>query len=298
MSKPIIVFYNVQATYQAFDKLPTPAMVSIGCTSVAGHEFYAELTDTFAREACSVYVQQRVLPLLEGKSGKDECLMTEAQTAQELKTWVESLGLDQQVMFHSSHPKMDWHFVEELLDKYGWPANLYRVGQRIAHGRTYYEVWSSEALSSFRLTDMRDDHALVIARRLRHAHNVITEKYRAKLLDVCTRYSGGKLPEADAMQAIGWKDRRYLIEACGWFELPEPVPTPAPITSDIESFGGMPVFTGTRVPVTAVFENLAGGLNLDDILTCFPALKREQTMNALRIAGKLLEQRYAHLHRY
>jgi uncharacterized protein (DUF433 family) len=96
------------------------------------------------------------------------------------------------------------------------------------------------------------------------------------------------------MQAIGWKDRKYLIEACGWYELPVPTPVPD-LTSDFEIFRGMLVFTGTRVPITAVFENLAGGLSLDDIQTCFPALKREQAMHALRSAGKLLEQRYVDL---
>jgi hypothetical protein len=139
MTKKIIIYFNVQATSQAFDGLSTPAMVSIGCVSQAGEvrtqdalvtgtsqavtvseEFYAELSDTFAREECSVYVQQRVLPLLEGMSGKnDKCLMTEAQTALELKSWVERLGLGHQVMFHSSHARTDWHFVEVLFDKYG-----------------------------------------------------------------------------------------------------------------------------------------------------------------------------------
>jgi uncharacterized protein (DUF433 family) len=297
MTTKIIIYLNVQATSQAFDGLSTPAMVSIGCVSQAGEEFYAELSDTFAREECSVYVQQRVLPLLEGMSGKDDkYLMTETRLAQELKSWIESFGLDNQVKFFSLNPKADWHFIQILFDNFGWPENLYRFAGLIKQTFQYMKGWHAEAMQESRLHDMRNDHSLVIARRLLHAHNVITDKFRARLLDVCTRYSCCELSESEAMQLMCWTDREILIKFCNQFELPVPVPVPTPaLTSDFEIFRGMLVFTGTRVPITAVFENLAGGLSLDDIQTCFPALKREQAMHALRSAGKLLEQRYVDL---
>lgn len=38
--------------------------------------------------------------------------------------------------------------------------------------------------------------------------------------------------------------------------------------------GGRPVFRGTRVPVEVLFENLADGLTLDEILDSYPTLDR------------------------
>ena len=59
------------------------------------------------------------------------------------------------------------------------------------------------------------------------------------------------------------------------------------ITIDAEILGGIPVFSGTRVPVAVLFENLADGLSLDEILDSYPTLKREQAINALHQAGLL-----------
>jgi len=65
------------------------------------------------------------------------------------------------------------------------------------------------------------------------------------------------------------------------------------ITSDPEILGGTPVFAGTRVPIAVLFENLAGGLNLEEILDSYPSLKREQAIEALQQAESLLELRKA-----
>lgn len=61
------------------------------------------------------------------------------------------------------------------------------------------------------------------------------------------------------------------------------------ISTDPEILGGIPVFTGTRVPVAVLFENLADGLSLEEILDSYPTLKREQAIEALRQAEHLLE---------
>ncbi len=61
------------------------------------------------------------------------------------------------------------------------------------------------------------------------------------------------------------------------------------ITSDPEILGGTPVFAGTRVPVAVLFENLADGLSLGEILDSYPTLKRDQAVEALRQAESLLE---------
>jgi len=61
------------------------------------------------------------------------------------------------------------------------------------------------------------------------------------------------------------------------------------VTIDQEILGGTPVFTGTRVPVAVLFENLADGLSLEEILESYPTLKREQALEALHQAEHLLE---------
>ena len=61
------------------------------------------------------------------------------------------------------------------------------------------------------------------------------------------------------------------------------------VTTDPEILGGTPVFSGTRVPVAVLFENLADGLSLEEILESYPTLKREQAIEALQQAERLLK---------
>lgn len=65
------------------------------------------------------------------------------------------------------------------------------------------------------------------------------------------------------------------------------------VTSDPEILGGTPVFAGTRVPVAVLFENLADGLTLDEILDSYPTLTREKALAALQQAESLLELKKA-----
>jgi len=65
---------------------------------------------------------------------------------------------------------------------------------------------------------------------------------------------------------------------------------PPIVTIDPEILGGTPVFTGTRVPVAVLFENLADGLSLDEILNSYPGISRSSAIQALIHAGKMLEQ--------
>jgi len=41
------------------------------------------------------------------------------------------------------------------------------------------------------------------------------------------------------------------------------------------------VFNGTRVPITALFENLKDGVSIDEFLTCFPGVERLQVESVL-----------------
>ena len=54
-----------------------------------------------------------------------------------------------------------------------------------------------------------------------------------------------------------------------------------PITVEREIMGGTPVFTGTRVPVSALLENLEAGVSLDEFLENFPTVTREQAVTVL-----------------
>ena len=45
------------------------------------------------------------------------------------------------------------------------------------------------------------------------------------------------------------------------------------------------VFTGTRMPVAVVFENLESGATIDDIIEWFPGITREQIVKVLEFAA-------------
>jgi len=48
------------------------------------------------------------------------------------------------------------------------------------------------------------------------------------------------------------------------------------------------VFTGTRVPVQALFENLEGGATVDQFLEWFPGVTREQALTVLKFTESSL----------
>lgn len=56
------------------------------------------------------------------------------------------------------------------------------------------------------------------------------------------------------------------------------------VTSSPEVLSGTPVFAGTRVPVQALIDYLEGGETIDDFLTGFPTVKREQVVAFLEEA--------------
>jgi len=60
------------------------------------------------------------------------------------------------------------------------------------------------------------------------------------------------------------------------------------ITIDNEILSGQPVFTGTRVPVETLFDHLESGVTLDEFLTDFPGVSRDQAVALLDIANKIM----------
>jgi uncharacterized protein (DUF433 family) len=54
--------------------------------------------------------------------------------------------------------------------------------------------------------------------------------------------------------------------------------------------GGAWLFKGTRVPVTALFQNLEGGARADDFIEWFPGVTRAQVDAVLEHAGRSLAE--------
>ena len=61
-----------------------------------------------------------------------------------------------------------------------------------------------------------------------------------------------------------------------------------PITIDPQIVSGTPVFRGTRVPVEALINNLEAGLTLDEFLSNFPTVTREQALQVLQFSKHTL----------
>ena len=64
----------------------------------------------------------------------------------------------------------------------------------------------------------------------------------------------------------------------------------SPFRSDPEVMGGRLVFRGTRIPVEVLFENLADGMSLDEILDAYLGLQRDDAIAAIELAGAAIEQ--------
>jgi uncharacterized protein (DUF433 family) len=50
------------------------------------------------------------------------------------------------------------------------------------------------------------------------------------------------------------------------------------------------VLKGTRMPVSAIFENIAGGASIDDLMEWFDGLDREQVKAVIEFAARSLEK--------
>lgn len=57
---------------------------------------------------------------------------------------------------------------------------------------------------------------------------------------------------------------------------------------DPDIVSGALVFRGTRVPVEVLFENLADGVSLDEILDNYPSIGRERAEASIRLAASKL----------
>lgn len=65
------------------------------------------------------------------------------------------------------------------------------------------------------------------------------------------------------------------------------------IVSDPKAMSGVPCFRGTRAPVCLLFENLAAGMTIEEILATWPSLSREDALAVLELAGEETERHAA-----
>jgi uncharacterized protein (DUF433 family) len=56
------------------------------------------------------------------------------------------------------------------------------------------------------------------------------------------------------------------------------------IESNREILGGKPVMKGTRIPIDLILEMVQSGYSVDDILSEYPHLKRDDVVEVLRFA--------------
>lgn len=62
------------------------------------------------------------------------------------------------------------------------------------------------------------------------------------------------------------------------------------IISDPKILNGTPVFKGTRVPISALFDYLSDGLSLEYFLETFPSVSRELATDVLRLGQERIER--------
>lgn len=62
------------------------------------------------------------------------------------------------------------------------------------------------------------------------------------------------------------------------------------ITRNENILGGIPVFTGTRVPVKTLFDYLKANHPLDDFLDDFPTVARGQAQQIIEVAQRQIQE--------
>ena len=82
----------------------------------------------------------------------------------------------------------------------------------------------------------------------------------------------------------GW---RLAMATLDWAQCPAVESIPGKVS-------GAWVLKGTRMPVSAIFENLEAGANIDDIMEWFEGLDREQVKAVIEFAVRSLDKEPAY----
>lgn len=113
----MIIFFDCEFTELGL----APRLISIGLVAEDGREFYAELSDTYLPAKCNPFVQEGVLPLLQG----GQALMAMNELTLRLGNWLE--GFEQPVKLSTDSESWDWPWICEIFEITGtWPENLDR----------------------------------------------------------------------------------------------------------------------------------------------------------------------------
>lgn len=78
----------------------------------------------------------------------------------------------------------------------------------------------------------------------------------------------------------------YLSDVRNWSQCPAVESVPGKVS-------GAWVLKGTRMPVSAIFENLEAGASLDDIMQWYEGLNREQVKAVIEFAVRSLDKQPA-----
>ena len=62
-----------------------------------------------------------------------------------------------------------------------------------------------------------------------------------------------------------------------------------PAESVRERVSGMPVFTGSRLPIHGLFEHLAHGYSIEEYLESYPTAGHDRAVRLLTLAGNMME---------
>ncbi len=68
------------------------------------------------------------------------------------------------------------------------------------------------------------------------------------------------------------------------------------ITANPSQMGGVPCIRSLRIPVATVVDMIADEMAIEDILSAFPDLERDDIQQALRYAAEALRERTLPLH--
>jgi uncharacterized protein (DUF433 family) len=93
------------------------------------------------------------------------------------------------------------------------------------------------------------------------------------------RHSVGVWEEDVCLAA--WREIAYRLQMLDWNNC-------AAVERDREKVSGAWLFSGSRVPVKALFENLEEGATVDDFLSWFPGVTRAQVLAVLEFAEQSL----------
>lgn len=94
-----------------------PRLISLGLIAEDGQTFYAELSDTWKKHHCSLFVKRYVLPLLEGGT----CRVSAQEARKRLIDWIEEFTQEVRIVCYA--PDYDGKLLMDFFDIYR-PNNL------------------------------------------------------------------------------------------------------------------------------------------------------------------------------